>query len=160
MTTGPSHHGRQRLQLRPVVAAALLFALLLCVVAARVPSSSAAFTGMITNATNAAQTAPYFSCAAAATAADAYYIYPLDESPIGTTAHDLSGSARAGTYYGSPSHSSAAACQRDQGGSTTFDGNSSYVSTPTPVSNPQAFTTETWFRCTTAGGMLIGFSDA
>nr|WP_232530917.1 LamG domain-containing protein [Microlunatus antarcticus] len=93
---------------------------------------------------------------------NAYYAYPLDDpTPTNqSSARDLSGSNRTGTYQNTAAHSSASACFRDGGGSTTFDGASDYVSTPTTQNNPQTFTLETWFRTSTSSGALMGFSNS
>jgi hypothetical protein len=134
--------------------------LLLSVLAASVPGSHAALTARITNSTDTTSTAPYFTCAAAHATTSDYYVYPLADNPVSTTAADTSGNARNGTYTGSPTHSTANACLRDTGGSTTFNGTSTWLRTPSSFVNPTAFTLEIWFRTTTAGGYLIGFNNA
>ena len=138
-----------------------VLALLLCLVLTTVPGSTAAFTAQLTNTTDTVGTNAYFTCQAAMSADGAYYAYPLDDaSPTnGTSARDLSGSNRAGTYQTSATHSSVSACTRDGGGSTTFNGSSNFVSTPNAL-NQQTFTLEVWFRTTTSSGALMGFSNS
>jgi hypothetical protein len=143
-----------------LLVAGLVAVLLLSVLAATVPGSNAALTAKITNGTGTAGTAPYFTCAAAHAGASDYYVYPLADNPVTTTAADTSGAARNGTYVGTPAHSTANACVRDTGGSTTFNGSTTWLRTPTSFVNPTAFTIEVWFRTSTAGGYLIGFNNA
>lgn len=148
--------------LRGLWGATTLLVLALCAVLAAVPGSSAAFTARVVNTTDTVATNPYFTCQAAMSADKAYYAYPLDDpTPTnGSSARDLSGSNRTGTYQNTAAHSTASACARDGGGSTTFDGTSDYVSTPTTQTNPQSFTLETWFRTSTSSGALAGFSNS
>lgn len=147
-------------QRRHLLGAVLAVALLLSGLTAGIPDSGGAFRARITNSTNTAAAARYFTCQAAAVGDSAFFAYPLTENPVGTTATDVSGNTQNGTYQGTPTHSTSSACTRDGGGSTTFDGTSTYVSTPTAQTNPQTFTSEIWFRTTTTtGGELIGFSS-
>ena len=148
--------------LHGVRGATTLLVLALCAVLATVPGSSAAFTARVVNTTDTVATNKYFTCQAAMAGDSAYYAYPLDDpTPTNqSSARDLSGSNRTGTYQNSAAHSTASACARDGGGSTTFDGSTDYVSTPTTQTNPQSFTLEAWFRTSTASGALAGFSNS
>jgi len=125
------------------------------------PASFAAtpFTARITNSTNTVGSATYFTCTNAAIGDRAFFAYPLSDT--GTTAADISGNGRAGTYQGTTTRTAAKACARDTGGSARLNGTNAYISTPALVANPAVFTVEVWFNTTTTtGGKLIGFGNA
>jgi len=124
------------------------------------PASFAAtpFTARITNSTNTVGSAT-FTCTNAAIGDRAFFAYPLSDT--GTTAADISGNGRAGTYQGTITRTAAKACARDTGGSARLNGTNNYISTATSVANPAVFTVEVWFNTTTTtGGKLIGFGNA
>jgi hypothetical protein len=127
-------------------------------------ATTSAFTSQLTNSTNTAASAPFFTCAGADTAEGAAattFLYPLLET-TGTTAVDTSGNNRPGTYtatgvaYGQPGP-----CPRDTAKAITLDGAAGYVSGPaTAQAGPAAFTIELWFKTTTTrGGKLIGYGN-
>ena len=127
-----------------------------------VPGTWSAFTAKVTNSADTAGVATGDSCAwtyATGTPAP-YFLYPLSDNPVSTTAADTSGNRRTGAYTGTPAHSGANACARDRDGSTTFNGTSTLLVSPTAQSSPQVFTLEIWFRTSTAGGYLIGLNNS
>ncbi|WP_375423423.1 LamG domain-containing protein [uncultured Friedmanniella sp.] len=146
----------------PLVLAGLLVSLALSLLAALTPGSSAAFTARVSNSTDTAAAAPYFTCAASATGSTPrpWVDYPLQDALALATAVDVSGNNRTGTYVGLPTHSGSTACARDSGGSTSFNGSSSWVRSPSFGTAPGTFSLEIWFRTSTAGGLLIGFNNA
>ena len=140
--------------------AGLIAVLLLSALIATVPGSSAALLARVTNTTNTARAAPYFTCAAAVTAAAPTIWYRLDETS-GVTVTDSSGNGRNGRYRGTPTYGTATACPRDTGTAVTLDGSSAYLGYATAITVTGTFTLETWFRTTTTrGGRLIGFGTS
>ncbi|GAA4681545.1 LamG domain-containing protein [Frondihabitans cladoniiphilus] len=130
-----------------------------------VPSSSAGYIAKITNSTDTAATAPYFTCATAATAdkSTAFFQYALNDSTASTSAVDASGNARTGTYTGTRATSTTTpqSCSRDTGPAAVFNGSTNQVTTPTQLSTaPATFTLEVWFKTTVAGGKLIGYGNS
>lgn len=146
---------------RALVTLALLVALALSAVATGVPGSRAAFGIKITNGANTAQAAVGNSCAwtYATGSPTPYFLYPLSDNPVTTTAVDTSGNKRTGAYTGTPAHSGANACVRDGDGSTTFNGTNTLLVAPTAQASPQTLSLEVWFRTTAAGGYLIGLNN-
>ncbi|MFJ4220115.1 LamG domain-containing protein [Curtobacterium luteum] len=151
------------------VALVLVLAIVVVVLCTAFAPTRSAFGARITNDTDSAGTAPYFTCSAAvgADAANALFAYRLGEASGATTAVDASGKGLNGNYQGvmtavAPSPN---ACPRDSGtayqlnGSTTSTA-TSFVSVPTKYTNPTTFSTEVWFRTSVAGGMLVGFGSA
>lgn len=144
------------------VAAALGVALAMLLVLIGLNPTLSAFTATVSNSSNTAGTAPYFTCAAAATTdKTALFAYPLNETSGATRATDISGNSANGTYQGSMTSQSTAptACPRDSGGAYVLDGSTSYVSAPTAYNNPTTFTEEVWFKTSTAGGTIMGFGS-
>lgn len=146
-----------------VVALVLVVALAVVLLAAQFAPTRAAFSAKLTNSSNTAGTAPYFTCsgAVAADASSAVFAYRLGEASGSKTAADSSAAAANGTYQGSmvAATSSPIACPRDTGTAYVLNGSTSFVSTPNAVRNPTTFSEEVWFRTTVAGGMLVGFGS-
>ncbi|WP_375387088.1 LamG-like jellyroll fold domain-containing protein [uncultured Amnibacterium sp.] len=132
--------------------------------AAGVPGASGGFTARITNSTDTAGTANYFTCqpAIAADKAAALFQWPLADASGATTATDISGSNRTGTYTGSvvSDASTPIACPRDGGSAWRLDGSTSAAYYGTSQTNPQVFTLEVDFQTTVKGGKLIGFGSS
>jgi hypothetical protein len=164
-TVGSRRHPARRGTLVPGVllaAAAAVLALL------GTPLGNASLLARITNSTNAAVSAGYFTCTAAVSdtktlAGAAYFAYPFGES-AGTTATDVSGSAHNGTYgstgitYGV---ANPTVCPRDTKTVITLNGSTGYISGPnTKVTGPTVFSLEIWFNTTTKQGKLIGFGSS
>lgn len=132
------------------------------------PSTSGALIGSVQNSSNTAASAVVSTnaatCAAAATALSDSFVYPFDEVTGSTTAGDVSGNNRPGTYQlpASTVYGAAGPCPRDSGRAITLNGSSSYVSGPTAsVAGTNVFSEAIWFRTTTTrGGKLIGFGNA
>ncbi|MGN8048218.1 LamG domain-containing protein [Curtobacterium sp. 22159] len=122
-----------------------------------------AYSAAVTNSSNSAATAPYFTCSGAvgADTANALFAYRLGEASGSTTATDWSGKGLNGTYQGSMTAATPSpnACPRDAGSSYVLNGSTSFVSTPRSYTNPSTFSEEVWFKTTVAGGMLIGFGS-
>jgi hypothetical protein len=135
----------------------------LCLVAETTPASTAGFIAKITNSTNTAATAPFFTCSdmTAVNKSSALFQYNLDELAGSTRATDRSSRAANGTYQGSMTTSTTPplACPHDTGGAYVLDGSTSYVSTPTSYVNPTTFSQEVWFKTTVAAGTLINFGN-
>jgi hypothetical protein len=135
----------------------------LCLAAETTPASTAGFTAKITNTTNTAATAPYFTCSdmTAVNKSSALFQYNLDEPTGSAIATDRSGHAANGTYQGSMTTSTTPplACQHDSGGAYVLDGSTSYISTPTAYTNPTTFSLEVWFKTSVAAGTLINFGN-
>lgn len=132
--------------------------------AALTPGSYSAYVAKVTNSTDTAATAPFFTCAGALAndRAAAFFTLPLNEASNSTTAVDTDSGSIPGTYRGTMTTSTATpiACSRDTGGAYVLNGSSSYVSTATSQNNPQTFSEEVWFKSTVAAGRLIGFGSA
>jgi len=140
----------------------LVLALLVSALAATTPGSRSAYTAKIANSTDKVGVAVANSCAwtYATGTPTPYFLYPLSDNPVSTTAVDTSGNKRTGTYTGTAAHSGSNACTRDQDGSTTFNGTNTALAAPTTQSSPQLFSLEIWFKTTVAGGYLIGLNSA
>lgn len=153
-------HGFRRHGLRHGIPGTVLVAALGALVAFTGTTESA-FSATVTNSTDTAKNATYFTCKAAATGNSAFFAYPLNDATgsTGATAADVSGNARNGTYQGPVSSVADPGCVRDPSASAVFNGSSTYVSTPTQITNPQVFTEEIWFKTTTStGGELMGWA--
>ncbi len=132
------------------------------------PGTTSGYIAKITNTTNTAASAQYFTCAGAraADSANAFLQYDLTEPSGSTTAVDSSSGAspgtNPGTYQGTMTSSSTTpkACPRDSGGYYVLDGSTSYISTGPLLTNPTTFSLELWFRTTVPSGKLIGFGRA
>jgi hypothetical protein len=115
------------------------------------PLGNASFIAKVTNSTNSAASAGYFTCTAYvkdATAGAAYFAYPFGES-MGTTATDVSGSSHNGTY-GSAGITYGVA-----------NGSAGYITGPsTAITGPNTFSIEIWFKTTTKQGKIIGFGSS
>lgn len=126
-------------------------------------TTQSAFAATVRNSADIATAAPYFTCKAAAVGNSAFFAYPLNDATgtAGASAADVSGNARSGTYQGPVSSVANPGCVRDGAASAVFNGTSTYVSTPTMVTNPQVFTEEIWFKTTaTTGGDLMGWGTS
>ncbi|KIQ05758.1 LamG domain-containing protein [Curtobacterium poinsettiae] len=147
-----------------VVAVLLVVALAVVVLLNQFAPTRSAFSARVTNSTNTAATAPYFTCTGAvgADTANALFAYRLTEASGSKTATDWSGRGSNGTYQGTMTATTPSpnACPRDSGSAYALNGSTSYVSTPRSVANPTTFSEEVWFRTTVAGGMLIGFGSS
>lgn len=153
----------RRLRDGRVVALVLVLAIAVVVLFNAFAPTRSAFGARITNDTDTAGTAPYFTCSAAvgADTANAVFAYRLGEATGSTVATDWSGKGQNGTYQGlatavAPNPN---ACPRDAGSSYQLNGSSTFVSTPKSIANPTTFSEEVWFRTTVAGGMLVGFGS-
>ncbi|QKS18844.1 LamG domain-containing protein [Curtobacterium sp. Csp1] len=144
------------------VAAALGLALAMLLVLIGLNPTLSAFTATVSNSSNTAGTATYFTCAAAATAdKTALFAYPLNDADGSSSATDISGNRANGAYQGGMSSQQIPpiACPRDPGGAYVLNGSSSYVYAPTAYNNPTTFTEEVWFKTTSAGGTIMGFGS-
>ncbi|MCO4276524.1 LamG domain-containing protein [Pseudarthrobacter sp. HLT3-5] len=155
-------------RLRPALpAAALALALVIGLAALATPPTSGGYQARVTNSTNTAGTAPYFTChgAMAADKAAAIFAYRLAEPSGSAMAADFSGKNNPGTYRGTMSSDTTSANRpctpRDAGGSYALTGTSTYVSAGGPIAraSTNTFTLEVWFRTTTPGGRLIGWGN-
>jgi hypothetical protein len=146
-----------------VVAAVLVLALAVVVLLNHFAPTRSAYGARVTNDTNTAATAPYFTCTGAvgADTAGALYAYRFTEASNAKTATDWSGKASNGTYQGTMTAATPSpnACPRDGGSAYVLDGSTSFVSTPKSIANPTTFSEEVWFRTTVAGGLLVGFGS-
>lgn len=152
---------RSRRSRRKTLVVLTTVALTAATVATNAPAQAAtAFRATVANPTSS-WTAGYFSCSAAVKADAPYLYYPLSEKS-GTTAADASGNARNGAYSSlGVSYGAAGPCARDNATGVTLDGTTGAVSTPGPISGPQQYTQEIWFRTTSSlGGSLIGFASS
>ncbi|MCJ1712746.1 LamG domain-containing protein [Curtobacterium sp. VKM Ac-2922] len=152
-----------RLRDGKVVALLLVVALAVVVLFAQFAPTRSAFSAKVTDSSNTAGTAAYFTCASAVDADDAgaTFRYRLGEATGAKTAADSATTAANGTYQGSmvAATPSPIACPRDTGSAYVLNGSTSFVSTPTAKANPTTFSEEVWFRTTVAGGLLIGFGS-
>lgn len=147
----------------PVTVALAVAVALGAAVAGLVPGASGGYTARITNSTNTAASAPYFTCAGAATAdrATAVLQYPLTDAAGSLTVTDASGNSNTGTYRGSVTTAAApGACARDGGTAYVLDGTSSYITTTTQYTNPSVFTLEAWFKTSVPSGKVIQFGGS
>lgn len=145
------------------VAALTALVALAAVVAGIAPGASGGYQAKITNSSNTAASAPYFTCAAsiASDKATAVFQLPLTEAAGATSASDVSGNANTGTYQGPMSTAAGpSACSRDGGTAYVLNGNSSFLTTTPKITNPNTFTLEVWFKTSTPTGKLIGFGNS
>jgi hypothetical protein len=145
-----------------VVAALLVVALAVVVLLNQFAPTRSAYSATVTNSTDSAATAPYFTCAAAARADAAVRDPEVSSRSYANRAPaaDSSGKGNAGTYQGTmTATANPGACTRDGGSAYTLNGTNSFVSTPRAYANPTTFSEEVWFRTTVAGGLLIGFGS-
>lgn len=146
-----------------MLAPLLLAAAALLVASISVPNAESSLTAPLTNTVNTIATSGIFpntcSSVVGASGAAAYLAYPFNETG-GTTAADVSGNGRSGSYTsGGVTYGAAGPCPRDGGKAITLDGSSGYVSGPTTTVNPSIFSIEIWFKTTVGGGKLIGLGD-
>lgn len=145
----------------PIGAAAAL--VLLAGLAAAVPGASGGFTATLTNGSNTATTATYFTCSAAIAPdlASAYFEWPLSDGSGAISGSDLSGNGRTATFVGTTAMSAATpiGCPRDSGSALVLDGTSTYAYSATSVAAPQVFTIEAYFQTTAKQGKIIGFGN-
>lgn len=126
--------------------------------------TSGAFTATVTNSTDTATSAPFFTCTGADTApgpASTTFLYRLLETQ-GFTAADSSGNNLPGTYTKTGvTYSQPGPCPRDTARAIVLNGSTGYVGGPaTAQTAPTTFTIETWFQTTTtSGGRLIGYGN-
>ncbi|MBT2501292.1 LamG domain-containing protein [Curtobacterium sp. ISL-83] len=153
----------ERLRDGKVIALLLVVALAVVVLLAQFAPTRSAFNAKLTDNGDSAGTAQYFTCSAAVGAdiGSAVFAYRLGEASNATNATDQSANRANGTYQGTMTASTPSpnACPRDAGTSYLLNGSTSFVATPTAVTNPTTFSEEVWFRTTVAGGMLIGFGS-
>lgn len=139
-------------------------ALALAAGAALAPGSFSAYVAKVTNSTDTAATAPFFTCAGALAGdkASALFTLPLNEASGSTTAVDTDSGAYPGTYRGTMTTSTTTplACKRDSGGAYVLNGTSSFVTSALQQSSPQTFSEEVWFKSTVAAGRLMGFGNS
>lgn len=131
-----------------------------------VPSTSGGFLAQVTNTTNTAGTASYFTCRAAISdpALGPLVALPLTEAAGSTTATDISGTSNSGTYRGpmttTGALTAADACPRDPGTAWQPRATVSYITTATSRTAPTQYTLEVWFNTLATGGKLIGWGDS
>jgi len=137
---------------------------LLCLALLLTPSTRGALIGRVSNTANTAAGSIYAKCTTAANAiGSAFVVLPLDE-PTGTTAKDVSGNARPGTYASTGvTYDQAGPCPTSNGRSVLLNGSTGFVHDPTAQNNPSVFSVQVWFRTATngyaKGGRLIGFGN-
>ncbi|WP_133824763.1 LamG-like jellyroll fold domain-containing protein [Actinomycetospora succinea] len=131
----------------------------------------AAFTGTLTNTTNTAGAAPYFTCLGATAGFGSNYIaWPLDDANVANlaTARSLTGGTT-GTYNGLLGFTAAATrpCPRDTPArAVTINGSAvltPYVATTstTAIASTNVFSIVGWFRTNTVlGGRMIGWGSS
>ena len=153
---------RGRLRALLVSCGALVAMLLGCVL---IPSTSSAFTALVTNTTDTAVSKTKFLCvdtfAGDRRKSSAYFEFALTEPADATTALDSSSSNNPGTYRGSNAKDAASptACPNDAGGAYQLDGSTSRISTDKLFAPIQStFSEEIWFK-TTSAGKLLGFES-
>ncbi|MBF4616275.1 LamG domain-containing protein [Curtobacterium sp. VKM Ac-1376] len=147
-----------------VIAVLLVVALAVVVLLNQFAPTRSAFSARVTDSSNSAATAPYFTCTGAvgADTTNALFAYRLTEASGSRTATDWSGRGANGTYQGTMTAATPSpnACPRDAGSAYVLNGSTSYVSTPRSYANPTTFSEEVWFKTTVAGGQLIGFGSS
>lgn len=159
MTSAVSPNSRQH---RRSVLVALGVVLAVIVALVSTPTTYGTLTDTIANPTNTAASSVFGStttCAAAYRVGSPYLTYPFAELS-GTTAADVSGSNRPGTYR-TPgvAYAQPGPCPRDTGRAVTLSG-TGFVNGAASVNNPQVFSVQLWFRTTTTnGGRLIGLGN-
>ncbi|MGY1844495.1 LamG-like jellyroll fold domain-containing protein [Modestobacter sp. SYSU DS0875] len=156
---GAGRGGRRPLRSRRGRAAAAAAGAAL-LVAAWPGTAGAVFTASTANHANAFTAARYFSCAGAGAAAPGYF--PLQETS-GSVAYNsgTAGSVANGRYAGTvySSSSGPAGCGANGTRAIQLDGRGQMY-TSYPITNPQTFTVQLWFRTTTGqGGKLVGFGN-
>jgi hypothetical protein len=156
VTGGPTRRPGRRRFLRTAVrgtTAALAVAVL-------VPTTAAAvFSGSTANHANTFAAVPNFTCIGPAASPAAQYL-ALQETRGPTAVND-------GTFTADATYTGAGVTYRVPGPpcsradrAVALDGSSGFVYTSIRVSNPSPFSTQLWFRTTTArGGYLIGFGN-
>lgn len=151
---------RPALRARRLLPGLLLVLAYLALTALGAPSSRSAFVAKVSNSVDTAATAGYFTCTSAATGGRAYFAYPLsDRASSGRQAVDVSGNNRTGIYTsGGVTYGTTGPCRRDSGRAITLNGSSGSLTGAAQV-NPQAFSSEIWFKTTVGGGRIIGFGN-
>ncbi|PDQ35857.1 MAG: hypothetical protein B5766_03945 [Candidatus Lumbricidophila eiseniae] len=130
-----------------------------------IPATSGGYIATITNSTNRAASATFFTCTAAtlATGNNAYFAYRLNDSSLSLFADDYSSNATDGTYV-LPMLSTTTTsppCPRDTGSTNAYTPNGllSMAYSPTTIASPNTFTLEIWFKTTVAGGYIMGLAN-
>jgi signal peptidase I len=127
--------------------------------AAVVPAAHASFTRSTSNPAESFAAAAAFDCLAKVPTNSPFLYYRFDE-PSGISAADSSVNGRTGTLHGGVTHV-AGSCVSSSSPALALDGSTGFISTPNPVSSPDVFSEELWFKTTTtAGGKLIGFGNS
>lgn len=161
--SGPTPRRRRRRPRRRTIVMLTTAALTATTVATNAPAQAAtAFMAKSANATSS-WTAGYFSCSAAVLSDKPYLYYPFSEKS-GSTVADTSGNGRTGTYYtglgAGVSYGTTGPCAGDNATGVTLNGIGGAASAPGPITGPQAYTQEIWFKTTSVlGGSLIGFAS-
>ena len=130
-------------------------------VSSAAPLSQAAFTARVANTGSSAGSRTWFTCAAAEKGTSGAFLAYAMGDPVGsTTAADLTGNARTGTYSGTITHPASTTCPRDTTTAAGFNGsNSCLINATAATAATNVFTVELWFKTTTGGGKLVGFGD-
>jgi len=156
----------ERAVARGWIVAAIAAVTVIVVVLLGALSSGAAFAATIKNSTNTVGTRTYFTCQAAQTslgASSTRFVYAMGTGGV-TSAPDLSGNSRTGTYQSSTTVSSTVpvACPRDSPvAAVTFNGTNQCLFSPGLLSAPNTFSLEAWFKTSTTGsGKIIGYGSA
>lgn len=113
-------------------------------------------------ASSPATSVPRFTCKVAALGANSYFTYPLAEGS-GTSAADVSGNSRSGTYTSTGvTYGAAGPCPRDTPASqaVTLNGTTGAITGAQAVNNPLVLSVGIWFKTSVAGGKLIGLGNA
>ncbi len=117
--------------------------------------------GTATSVTVSSDTSAPSAYATDVSADGAQHFWRLGETS-GTTGYDYTGyqdlTENAGVGHSGPGSGAIAG---DNNGSSTFDGSSSgFAVDPTPLTGPNTFTEEAWFKTTsTSGGKIVSFGD-
>lgn len=160
----PTSRVIRRLSFRWPAAVGLAAIVALVITFGIVPSTSGGFLAQVTNTTNTAGTAPYFTCRAAISdpTLGPLVALPLTEAAGSTTATDISGTANTGTYRGpmtTTALTASDACPRDPGTAWQPRATASYITTAASRTAPTQYTLEVWFTTLATGGKLIGWGD-
>ncbi|MEU2347634.1 LamG-like jellyroll fold domain-containing protein [Modestobacter sp. NPDC049651] len=126
---------------------------------AAVPGAAqATFTASTSAAANTFSAFRYFTCAGAASTADAYF--PMQETSGSTAANSGPYPWVVGTYSSVRLGQVGPNCGNGVNKAVAFDGSSSLLYTTTSLTDPESFTIQLWFSTKTrTGGKLCGFGN-
>ena len=127
--------------------------------------SMSGFTASITNDTNTAASATWFTCQNAYSfwaPTNLLFGYALTEAASATTATDFSGNNVANRYRGTNATTAGAtSCPRDASTNAyTLNGTTAYLANTASVAAPATYAVMVWFKTSTGKGEIAGYGNS